>query len=171
MSKRTVQVFQIDAFTRQIFAGNPAGVVLGGEVLQDAEMQAIARELNNSDTAFLLPSTGADHDVHVRFFTPVREAMFVGHATVAAHVARLATGQAGPGHYRQKTRAGLYEVDVAGTVDDPTVSIAIPSPPIHAPIDDDARRQLLDVLDVDTGSLSACVPTSSSRRCRRTSGR
>lgn len=158
MSKRTVQVFQIDAFTRQIFAGNPAGVVLGGEVLQDDEMQAIARELNNSDTAFLLPATGADHDVHVRFFTPIREAMFVGHATVAVHVARLATGQAGPGHYRQKSRAGIYEVDVAGTAADPTVSISIPSPPIHSPIDDDARRKLLDVLDIDTASLDPKTP-------------
>ena len=43
---RTVQVFQVDAFTRQLFTGNPAGVVLGAEVLSDEEMLAIARELN-----------------------------------------------------------------------------------------------------------------------------
>jgi PhzF family phenazine biosynthesis protein len=158
MSKRTVQVFQVDAFTRQVFAGNPAGVVLGAEVLQDAEMQAIARELNNSDTAFLLPASGADHDLHVRFFTPVREAMFVGHATVAVHAARLAVGQGKPGRVRQKSRAGIYEVDVSGTAEDPAVSVTIPSPPIHAPIDDAARRKLLDVLDIDTASLDPKCP-------------
>jgi PhzF family phenazine biosynthesis protein len=158
MPQRTVQVFQVDAFTRQVFAGNPAGVVLGGEALSAQEMQAIARELNNSDTAFLLPADGADHDLQVRFFTPVREAMFVGHATVAVHVARLATGQGRPGRVRQKSRAGIYEVDVAGTADDPTVSIAIPAPAMHAPIDADARRKLLDVLDIDTGALDPKTP-------------
>jgi PhzF family phenazine biosynthesis protein len=140
-----------------MFAGNPAGVVLGAEVLTAAEMQAIAREFNNSDTAFLLPAGAPDHDLHVRFFTPVREAMFVGHATVAVHIARLATGGT-PGHFRQKTRAGIYEVDVAGTADDATVSISIPSPPLHATIDDEKRRKLLDVLDIDTGSLDAKCP-------------
>jgi PhzF family phenazine biosynthesis protein len=158
MAKRTVQLFQIDAFTREVFAGNPAGVVLGGESLKDAEMQAIARELNNSDTAFPLPPSGPDHDLHVRFFTPIREAAFVGHATVAVHVARLATGETKPGRVRQKARAGIYEVDVAGTADDAKVTIAIPSPPINAAIDDDKRRKLLDVLDIDTGSLDAKCP-------------
>lgn len=110
MAQRTVHVFQIDAFTQQMFAGNPAGVVLGAEILSDAEMQAIARELNNSDTAFVLPGAGADHDLHLRFFTPVREVAFVGHATVAAHVARLATGQAKSGRLRQKSRSGVFDV-------------------------------------------------------------
>jgi len=47
MAKRTVNVFQIDVFTTELFAGNPAGVVLGAERLSEAEMQALARELNN----------------------------------------------------------------------------------------------------------------------------
>jgi PhzF family phenazine biosynthesis protein len=82
---RTVRIFQVDAFTDTRFAGNPAGVVLDAEQLSDVEMQAIARELNNGDSAFVLPATGADHDLRIRFFTPRKEAAFVGHATLAAH--------------------------------------------------------------------------------------
>lgn len=158
MAKRTVHVFQIDAFTKQLFAGNPAGVVLGAEILSDAEMQAIAREFNNSDTAFVLPAAGADHDLHLRFFTPVREASFVGHATVAAHVARLATGQGRPGKLRQKSRSGVFEVEIAGSAADPTVSVAIPPPAMHKPIDDAARRKLLDIFGMDTGALDSKCP-------------
>lgn len=158
MAKRTVHVFQIDAFTQQMFAGNPAGVVLGAEILSDAEMQAIARELNNSDTAFVLPAGGADHDLHLRFFTPTREVAFVGHATVAAHVARLAIGQAAAGRLRQKSRSGVFDVEIAGTASDPKVSVAIPPPVMHAPIDDAARRKLLDIFGMDTGALDAKCP-------------
>ena len=82
---RSVEVFQVDAFTTQPFTGNPAGVVLGAEILSGEEMQLIARELNNGDTAFIGAPQGADHDHTVRFFTPRTEAAFVGHATLAAH--------------------------------------------------------------------------------------
>ncbi len=82
---RSVEVFQVDAFTSRPFTGNPAGVVLGADVLDSDEMQAIARELNNGDTTFVCRPQSADHDIAVRFFTPGKEAAFVGHATLAAH--------------------------------------------------------------------------------------
>ncbi|MFC9120465.1 PhzF family phenazine biosynthesis isomerase [Streptomyces sp. NPDC057067] len=81
-------LYQIDAFSPAPFQGNPAGVVLSAEGLTEAQMQAVARELNNSETAFVLPPEGADHDVRVRFFTPTTEVPTCGHATVAAHYAR-----------------------------------------------------------------------------------
>lgn len=84
MSRR-IRLFQVDAFTGQRFAGNPAGVVLDAQLLSDAEMQSLARELGNGDTAFVLPPDDASHDLRIRFFTPRREAAFVGHATLAAH--------------------------------------------------------------------------------------
>src|SRR5580704_10323041 len=101
---RTIQVHQIDAFTRVKFTGNPAGVVLDAEALSDTEMLAIARELNNADTAFVLKADAADHDLRVRFFTPRLEAAFVGHATVAAHYV-LSTTSNGTRRLRQKARA------------------------------------------------------------------
>jgi len=46
-------IYQIDAFTKEKFKGNPAGVVVNADGLSENEMQTIARELNNSETAFL----------------------------------------------------------------------------------------------------------------------
>ena len=53
--KRTIRVYQVDAFTREKLTGNPAGVVMDARGLSEVQMQKIARELNNSETAFLFP--------------------------------------------------------------------------------------------------------------------
>ena len=50
-----ITVYQVDAFTKTPFEGNPAGVVLDASGLDDTRMQRIARELNNSETSFLFP--------------------------------------------------------------------------------------------------------------------
>jgi PhzF family phenazine biosynthesis protein len=164
MAQRTVKVFQIDVFSNQLFAGNPAGVVLGAEQLNESEMQALARELNNSDSAFVLPPSGPDHDVHLRFFTPNREVGFVGHATVAAHLARLAAGQAGVGKLRQKSRSGIQNVEVSGTVAAPRVSVSIPPPAFQPPLDATLRRRLLDVFGIDTAALDPKCPLLVTKR-------
>ncbi|NIR52054.1 PhzF family isomerase [candidate division KSB1 bacterium] len=87
MSKK-YKIYQVDAFTREKFKGNPAGVVLNADGLTDAQMQSIARELNNSETAFLFQPESQDHDVRIRFFTPSLEVPSCGHATIAAHYVR-----------------------------------------------------------------------------------
>ena len=164
MAKRTVNVFQIDVFTTQMFAGNPAGVVLGAERLSEVEMQALARELNNSDSAFVLPPDGPDHDVKLRFFTPTREVGFVGHASVAAHVARLAAGQGKAGKLRQKVRTGIYDVEVSGSAAAPRVSVAIPAPEFQPAIDADTRARLLDIFGIDTAALDPKCPVVVTKR-------
>ena len=164
MPKRIVSVSQVDVFTRELFKGNPAGVVFGGEVLTESEMQALARELNNSDTAFVLPPDGPDHDVHVRFFTPVREAAFVGHATVAAHVARLAAGVGTPGRLRQKTRSGVLEVEISGSASDPMVAVAFQPPELQPPISESIRSRLLDIFGIDTAALDPKCPILITKR-------
>ncbi|HEV7632747.1 MAG TPA: PhzF family phenazine biosynthesis isomerase [Steroidobacteraceae bacterium] len=107
MSRR-VEIFQVDAFTSTRFAGNPAGVVLNADCLQDAEMQALARELNNADTAFVLRPTDDDHDIRVRFFTPRSEAAFVGHATLAVHA--VLNGAEPQPLRRQMGKTGIVQV-------------------------------------------------------------
>ncbi|MFG3706413.1 PhzF family phenazine biosynthesis isomerase [Micromonospora sp. NPDC047670] len=102
-------LYQVDAFTRTAFVGNPAGVVLAAEGLTDARMLAVARELNNSETAFVLPPDGADHDVRVRFFTPTTEVPTCGHATVGAHFARAVEYALPSGFLVQKTGGGLLQ--------------------------------------------------------------
>jgi len=76
-------IYQVDAFTDRIFAGNPAAVVPLKEWLPDATLQAIATENNLAETAFFLP-----RDVYaLRWFTPTVEVDLCGHATLAsAHV-------------------------------------------------------------------------------------
>ncbi len=164
MAKRTVNVFQIDVFTTQLFAGNPAGVVLGAEHLSEAEMHALARELNNSDSAFVLPPDGPDHDVQLRFFTPTREVGFVGHASVAAHVARLAAGEGRIGKLRQKARTGIYDVEVSGSVAAPRVSVAIPAPQFQPAISAETRTRLLDIFGIDTAALDPKCPVVVTKR-------
>lgn len=164
MSQRNVQIYQIDAFTDQLFKGNPAGVVLGAECLSDHEMQLIARELNHSDSAFVLPASGSDHDVRVRFFTPTREVSFIGHATVAAHIACLDAGLTQPGQYRQSTRNHLYHVDVKGSKDACQVSVDIPAPDFSEPLADGLRRQLLDIFGMDSNALDPKCPLMITRR-------
>ena len=106
-------LYQVDSFTDAPLAGNPAGVVLDARGLSDALMLAVARELNNSETAFVLPADGPDHDVRVRFFTPTTEVPTCGHATVAAHFARAVEHELPSGSLVQKTGAGLLQrIDV-----------------------------------------------------------
>ncbi|WP_418960507.1 PhzF family phenazine biosynthesis isomerase [Streptomyces tritici] len=102
-------LYQVDAFTRTPFSGNPAGVVLTADGLTDAQMLAVARELNNSETAFVLGSDGPDHDVRVRFFTPTTEVPTCGHATVATHFARAVEYGLSSGSLVQKTGTGLLQ--------------------------------------------------------------
>jgi len=75
--------YLVDAFTERAFGGNAAGVVLEADELTEAQMQQIARELNQSESAFLRKSEQAQADFRIRYFTPAEEINFCGHATVA----------------------------------------------------------------------------------------
>ena len=73
--------FQVDAFTSRVFRGNPAGVVVTEHALSDERMLQIAEEVRLPETAFVTPA-GANFSL--RWFTPVQEVPFCGHATLAA---------------------------------------------------------------------------------------
>ncbi len=79
---REYRFVQVDVFTDRLFGGNPLAVVLDPAGLADTEMQAIAREMNLSETTFVFPPTRADCAARVRIFTPVRELQFAGHPTL-----------------------------------------------------------------------------------------
>lgn len=75
----------VDAFTDQPFSGNPAAVAIVDVFPDDQRMQAIAREMNLSETAFVAPRPDGDHDL--RWLTPKVEVDLCGHATLAsAHI-------------------------------------------------------------------------------------
>ena len=114
---KTYRIYQVDAFTKELFRGNPAGVVTNAEGLSEAQMLAIARELNNSETAFVLPAEGEDHDIRVRFFTPTMEVPLCGHATVSTHYVRALEEGMDTCRVVQKTGAGLIPVDIVKQAD------------------------------------------------------
>lgn len=101
----SITMFKVDAFTHEPFSGNPAAVCFLDEPRQPAWMQAVAREMNLSETAFLHPR---DDGYGLRWFTPSVEVELCGHATLAsAHVLweseRLPTDESGRFH----TASGL----------------------------------------------------------------
>src|SRR5579863_6617431 len=76
---------QLDVFSAQPFEGNPLAVFLDGRGLTDQEMQALAREMNLSETTFILPrdvSIERERGVRVRIFTVQDELPFAGHPTL-----------------------------------------------------------------------------------------
>ncbi|WP_223588855.1 PhzF family phenazine biosynthesis protein [Neobacillus bataviensis] len=79
---KQIPVYHIDAFTNVSFGGNPAGVIPNAEALTEEEMQKIANELNLPESAFLLPSSHPNADFKVKYFTPLEEINFCGHATI-----------------------------------------------------------------------------------------
>jgi PhzF family phenazine biosynthesis protein len=157
MMTRKIQVHQVDAFTRERFTGNPAGVVLNADGLTEAQMLAIARELNNADTAFILSPDSEDHSMRARFFTPKTEAGFVGHATVAAHYV-LSRRHDSTRNLRQKSKAGTVDIEVRGTDEDRSIAIRQTTPPLGRELNDRERLAVLDALALATDDLDTRCP-------------
>jgi len=157
MTSRTIQVHQVDAFTRERFTGNPAGVVLNADGLTEGQMLAIARELNNADTAFILAPESDEYAVRARFFTPRTEVGFVGHASVAAHYV-LSRRPGAPRHLRQKSKAGIVDIEIRGEDADRSIAIRQSTPPIGRQLNDRERLAVLDALALATDDLDARCP-------------
>ena len=102
----------VDVFTDRAFGGNPLAVVLDAGGLSTAQMQAIAREFNYSETTFVLPPKDPAHDAQVRIFTVNREIPFAGHPNVGT--AFVLASQAGkpPARLLFEEEAGLVPVEV-----------------------------------------------------------
>jgi len=87
----TFPFMQVDAFTDRPLGGNPCAIVFDADALDDATMLAIAREMNLSETAFVVRSSVAD--VGARYFTPAEEIPLAGHPTIATIFALIETGR------------------------------------------------------------------------------
>jgi PhzF family phenazine biosynthesis protein len=102
-----IPYYHVDAFTGELFAGNPAGVCILSAPLADSLMQKIAAENRHSETAFVVPR--ADGDFDLRWFTPTVEDDLCGHATLAsAYVLALRKHNVWP--VRFHTRSGILTV-------------------------------------------------------------
>jgi PhzF family phenazine biosynthesis protein len=125
----SVRIIQVDAFTNRPFAGNPAAVCVLPAMPPEQWMRDVAREMNLSETAYLVPQDGG---YNLRWFTPSVEVDLCGHATVAsAHVLWEDGHLASDAQARFHTRSGLLSANKRGDwieLDFPATS-AEPAPP------------------------------------------
>lgn len=155
----TYEVYQVDSFTRTKFRGNPAGVVPHAEGLTDRQMQDIARELNNSETAFMfdpVEQSAGEYDVEVRFFTPTTEVPLCGHATIASHYVRGLEGNIG--RIIQKTKAGLLPVEISLDGDDFLITMTQGTPEVSAPYSEELVGDIVRALGIERDDLRADCP-------------
>ncbi len=129
-----VEIHQVDAFTDKKFGGNPAGVVLDAEGLDETEMRKITRELNLSETSFVLPSKKGDFQL--RYFTPTgHEILFCGHSTVGALymiAQEKRFGIQGAGNYSFNVETGCGMLKMEAAIDDQEhIRVAYEAPEIR----------------------------------------
>ena len=140
-------IYQVDAFTSELFGGNPAAVMPLDRWLEDELLQAIAMENNLSETAFLVASGDA---YELRWFTPATEVDLCGHATLAsAHTLFEHLGHAGD-MIRFQTRSGELSVSRAGellTLDFPAYELS--TAPVDIAVCDALGATASEVMQVE----------------------
>jgi len=148
-----MEVLRYAAFTGDPTGGNPAGIVLDATDLDDAAMQQIAADVGFSETAFLTPT--GPNTADVRYFAPIAEVPFCGHATIASAVA-LAERQ-GVGPLALQTPAGPVDVN---TTDTPAgiVATLISVRPQVSEIPEDVIDSLLLALRLYRSDLDPALP-------------
>jgi PhzF family phenazine biosynthesis protein len=154
MGRMTPEILRLTAFTDRPDGGNPAGVVLDSSGLDDERMLALAAEVGFSETAFA--AEREDGDLDVRYFSPVAEVPFCGHATIALGVAHAA--RPGAGELRLHTPSGV--VGLRTTADDggPIVATLTSVAPHVEPLAAADLAELLAALSWDAGELDPALP-------------
>lgn len=122
----SIPIFQVDSFTNHAFAGNPAGVCLLDQPAEPEWMSAVAREMNLSETAFLVR---VEDGYQLRWFTPAVEVDLCGHATLASAHILWESGCISPrAEVRFHTRSGL----LTARLQDGWISMNFPAQPVQA---------------------------------------
>lgn len=139
-----MRFYIVDAFTEEIFGGNPAGVVLLGEsdFPEEELMQKTAAELRYSETAFV--HRISERHFHARYFTPTSEVDLCGHATIALFHALAQEGEA-KGDCRLQTLAGELGI----TLDDGTIFMEMGEPKVYGKVtEQSALEELYSVMGI-----------------------
>ncbi len=116
-------------------------------------MQKIARELNNSETAFIFSSNSNEYDLHIRFFTPTNEVPICGHATIAAHYVRAIENGLDTSRVYHKTGAGILPVDVIKENEDYKIVMTQGKIEFGDIIDDINKEKLLTAFNIKNSDL------------------
>ena len=156
MQKRIV--YQIDSFTKEKFKGNPAGVVLNANGLTEAEMQLIARELNNSETAFLFSSDDDNCDGVIRYFTPQKEVPTCGHATIAAMYAKALEENLDSCALKYKTQVGILPFEIIKKEGHYWITMTQGQFELKPEFDSDTSHQITSALGLNSSDLDSRCP-------------
>ena len=105
-----MSLYRLTSFPKTEYGGNKAGVYLEADNLSEADMKKIAKEVDYSETAFVMKSNIADFKV--RFFTPTNEVDLCGHATIATFNLLRDLNIIKPGYYTQETKAGVLKLEI-----------------------------------------------------------
>jgi PhzF family phenazine biosynthesis protein len=155
---KTYNLYQVDAFTKELFRGNPAGVVPNADGLTESQMQDIAREMNCSETAFIFSSSSPDYDVRVRYFTPTVEVPLCGHATIAAHYVRAKKKELSNCQVLAKTGVGILPVDIIEEKNDYKVIMTQGKIELGKVIQNKEQEILLKALGLELNDLDERCP-------------
>ena len=148
----SMTVLRIAAFSDGNKGGNPAGIWIGDDLPPASKMQAIAADVGFSETAFAAPEGGA---WRVRYFSPLCEVPFCGHATIALGAA-LALQH---GDRTFELKLNRADISVAGRREGHTIAAALQSPPTRSvPIDPLLQANLLQLLDYSIDDLDLNIP-------------
>jgi PhzF family phenazine biosynthesis protein len=145
--------YQIDSFTKEKFKGNPAGVVLNADGLSDSQMQFIARELNNSEAAFLFSSNNSGYDGAIRYFTPKNEVPTCGHATIAAMYAKALEDNLDSCVLKYKTQIGILPFEIIKENGDYQVVMTQGKFELSPTLDSKTTQKLMTALGLEKSDL------------------
>ncbi|MDW4571763.1 PhzF family phenazine biosynthesis isomerase [Microbacterium sp. M3] len=149
----SIDIQRWTAFSSDPAGGNPAGVVLDADGLTDAAMLGIAADLGYAETAFVVAGEGGRH--RIRYFSPLAEVPFCGHATVAA---AAAIGEVeGDGPLSFETPVGVVDIVTESGTGGRRVSFTSVEPGT-APLPADALRDVLSSVGLSDGDLHPAYP-------------
>jgi len=158
---KTLQIHQVDAFTDEPYSGNPAGVVLDADNLNEVMMKKITREMNLSETVFVLKSDKAD--IKLRYFTPSgSEVKFCGHSTVAAlymlaHKNRLGINKPGNYNIAFEANVGIINATISLLADD-SVTIQFKTPKVDLVPSKITHKEVAEALGIPLEAINCQLP-------------
>lgn len=149
-----MEISRYVAFSSDPAGGNPAGVMLDATGVDDKEMLATAAEVGYSESAFVVPA--GDGTLDIRYFSPLAEVPFCGHATIATAVAHAE--RHGTGRLRLRTKAGPVTVTTDRTADGTLTATLVSVAPHTEPLADADLAELLAVLGWSAADLDPALP-------------
>jgi trans-2,3-dihydro-3-hydroxyanthranilate isomerase len=156
--ERRYRLRWVDVFTDRALAGNPLAVVLDADGLSTAQMQAIARETNLSETTFVLPPQKGEHAAKVRIFTPYVELPFAGHPTVGTGWVLLDEGLVGSDARTFTLEEGVGPISVRVDRGGKTIVLWMSHPPAKFGEVVEQREDVAAALGLTVADLLPDVP-------------